>query len=66
MPCSRNRKGSRRAFVIGQDFIGNDTGSLILGDNILYGNGMGGNLVNALQRESGATVFAYRVGDPER
>jgi len=59
-------EGLAQAFIIGRDFIDNDACSLILGDNIFYGHGMGTNLVNAVERESGATVFAYRVGDPER
>lgn len=59
-------EGLAQAFTIGRDFIGNDDCSLILGDNIFYGHGMGTNLVNAVERESGATVFACRVSDPER
>ncbi len=59
-------EGLAQAFIIGRDFIGNDACSLVLGDNIFYGHGMGTNLSNAVGRESGATVFAYRVSDPER
>lgn len=59
-------EGLAQAFTIGRDFIGNSACSLILGDNIFYGHGMGTNLVNAAKRTSGATVFAYRVRDPER
>lgn len=57
--------GLAQAFVLGKDFIGNDSVSLVLGDNILYGAGISG----LLQRQSnpdGATIFAYRVSDPER
>ena len=59
-------EGLAQAFVIGREFIGQSACSLILGDNIFYGHGLGTNLVRAAQRETGATVFAYRVRDPER
>ncbi|MEE9342739.1 MAG: glucose-1-phosphate thymidylyltransferase RfbA [Gammaproteobacteria bacterium] len=59
-------EGLAQAFIIGRNFIGNDKCSLILGDNIFYGHGMGTNLARAVECESGATVFAYRVSDPER
>ncbi len=59
-------KGLAQAFTIGRDFIGEDSCALILGDNIFYGHGMVGQLKRAVARPSGATVFAYRVHDPER
>ncbi|MDX8403773.1 MAG: glucose-1-phosphate thymidylyltransferase RfbA [Mariprofundaceae bacterium] len=59
-------KGLAQAFTIGRDFIGEDSCALILGDNIFYGHGMVGQLKKAVSRSSGATVFAYRVHDPER
>jgi len=58
--------GLAQAFTIGRDFIGNDSVALILGDNIFYGQGMVAQLQAASQQSSGATVFAYRVRDPER
>ncbi len=59
-------EGLAQAFTIGADFIGDSHCSLILGDNIFYGHGLGTNLSNAVQRKQGASVFAYRVQDPER
>lgn len=61
-----NPDGLAQAFIIGEKFIGNDTVSLVLGDNIFYGHGMDKLLANAQQQESGATVFGYYVKDPER
>jgi glucose-1-phosphate thymidylyltransferase len=58
--------GLAQAFIIGQEFIGSDSVSLILGDNIFYGQGLTTFLRQASERESGATVFAYQVKDPER
>ena len=58
--------GLAQAFIIGREFIGKDRTALVLGDNIFYGNGMQNYLRRAVERNSGATVFAYRVGDPER
>jgi len=58
--------GLAQAFLIGEDFIGNDSVCLILGDNIFYGNSLEEKLQSAMQQESGATVFAYYVNDPER
>ncbi len=59
-------EGLAQAFLIGEHFIGKDHCCLILGDNIFYGHGLGTNLANAVGRDDGATVFAYRVQDPER
>jgi glucose-1-phosphate thymidylyltransferase len=61
-----NPGGLAQAFLIGRDFIGGDTSALILGDNIFYGHGLTESLRRASLRTSGATVFAYRVHDPER
>lgn len=58
--------GLAEAFIIGRDFIGRDSVSLILGDNIFYGAGLVEILRKAAARPSGATVFAYGVEDPER
>ena len=58
--------GLAQAFIIGKSFIGDSSCSLILGDNIFYGHGMGTNLSRAVNRDHGATVFAYHVKDPER
>jgi len=58
--------GLAQAFLIGEDFIGDDSCALVLGDNIFYGHALGDDLMEAARRSSGATVFAYRVHDPER
>lgn len=58
--------GLAQAFIIGKDFIGNSPSALVLGDNIFYGHNFNVQLEQAMQRESGATVFAYHVNDPER
>ena len=58
--------GLAQAFLIGEDFIGKDNVCLILGDNIFFGNEFPKKLQSAAQRVHGATVFAYRVTDPER
>ena len=59
-------EGIAQAFVIGQEFIGQDPVALILGDNIFYGHGLPQVLQAATARTHGATVFAYQVRDPER
>jgi glucose-1-phosphate thymidylyltransferase len=58
--------GLAQAFIIGEEFIGNDSVCLILGDNIFYGHKLSEVLQRSAQREEGATVFGYRVSDPER
>jgi glucose-1-phosphate thymidylyltransferase len=58
--------GLAQAFIIGRDFVGDRDSALILGDNIFYGHDLVRQLVSADQRRQGATVFAYRVHDPER
>ena len=58
--------GLAQAFLIGEDFIGNDPSALVLGDNIFYGHDFEPLLMQADAQEHGATVFAYHVHDPER
>jgi glucose-1-phosphate thymidylyltransferase len=59
-------EGLAQAFLIGRDFVGTDRVALVLGDNIFFGEGLYDLLAAAAGRERGATVFGYRVGDPER
>ena len=61
-----NPNGLGEAFILGEDFIGDDNVALILGDNIFYGQGFSPALQAARARKSGATVFAYAVKDPGR
>jgi glucose-1-phosphate thymidylyltransferase len=58
--------GLAQAFIIGEQFIGNDLSALVLGDNIFYGHHFNELLHSATDRDHGATVFAYHVNDPER
>jgi len=58
--------GLAQAFIIGEQFLGNSPSALVLGDNIFYGHDFHHLLGNAMQRENGASVFAYHVHDPER
>jgi glucose-1-phosphate thymidylyltransferase len=58
--------GLAQAFILGDKFVGNNLSALILGDNIFYGHDFNELLGNAMERENGATVFAYHVHDPER
>ncbi len=58
--------GLAQAFVIGKNFVGKGSVSLVLGDNIFYGHGLSESLQRAAGRETGATVFGYYVKDPER
>lgn len=62
-------EGLAQAFIIGEDFIGNDSAALVLGDNIFYGDGFSGTLkraVSQIEQIGGATVFGYKVKDAHR
>jgi len=59
-------RGLAQAFMIGEEFIGDDLSALVLGDNIFYGHDFYKLLANAMAREVGASIFAYHVNDPER
>ena len=59
-------KGIAEAFLVGADFIAGEPCALVLGDNIFFGHGMGEYLRDAVARRQGATIFGYRVRDPER
>lgn len=61
-----NPEGIAQAFPLAKDFIGNSPSSLVLGDNVYYGHELAEMMIAADKRESGASVFAYPVGDPER
>ena len=58
--------GLAQAFIIGEEFIGDDSVCLVLGDNIFWGQGFTPILESAVKRQKGATVFGYQVNDPER
>jgi glucose-1-phosphate thymidylyltransferase len=61
-----NPEGLAQAFIIGREFVGDDRVALALGDNIFFGHGLPEVLLRAAERTEGATVFGYRVRDPER
>nr|WP_314266259.1 glucose-1-phosphate thymidylyltransferase RfbA [uncultured Moellerella sp.] len=61
-----NPEGLAQAFIIGEEFIGDDSVCLVLGDNIFWGQGFSPKLLKAASIETGATVFGYEVQDPER
>ena len=60
-----NPNGLAEAFIIGEEFIGNDSCALILGDNIFYGHGLTGILQEAQKKKNGATIFGYYVNNPK-
>ena len=57
--------GLAEAFIIGENFIGNDSCALVLGDNLFYGYGLTGKVKEAAERDKGATIFGYYVSDPK-
>ena len=59
-------EGLAQAFIIGADFIGDESSALILGDNLFFGQGLPEQLQRAASKTDGATIFAYHVKDPER
>jgi glucose-1-phosphate thymidylyltransferase len=59
-------EGLAQAFIIGADFIANDTSALVLGDNLFFGHGLSDQLQTVARQQDGATIFAYHVKDPER
>jgi glucose-1-phosphate thymidylyltransferase len=59
-------EGIAQAFIVGEEFIGGEACALVLGDNIFYGHGLRQMVLNAAARQHGATIFGYRVNDPER
>ncbi|MCO8051201.1 glucose-1-phosphate thymidylyltransferase RfbA [Proteus penneri] len=59
-------EGLAQAFIIGEEFIGNDSVCLVLGDNIFWGQGFSPKLIKAANKKNGATIFGYEVQDPER
>lgn len=61
-----NPEGLAQAFIIGEEFVGDDSVTLILGDNIYYGEGLSQRLLDLSSQDKGATVFGYYVRDPER
>jgi glucose-1-phosphate thymidylyltransferase len=61
-----NPEGIAQAFILGEDFIGEDSVALILGDNIFYGSKLDEQLLQASKNEKGGVIFAYPVSDPER
>lgn len=58
--------GLAQAFILGEEFIGDDSCAMVLGDNIFYGNGLSQLMLEAVEKENRATVFGYYVDDPER
>ena len=66
MRCSQAPTDLAQAFIIGEEFIGDDSVAMVLGDNIFHGQGLTKRLKAAASKEKGATVFGYYVDDPER
>ena len=61
-----NPEGLAQAFIIGKNFIGSDSVCMVLGDNIFHGDGLPEQMVKAQNKNDGATVFGYRVNNPQR